>query len=144
MPTETSPAATKRINEMSVTELRLALIDIHATLYATYLSDGREHDNATGDAIGECFACHGISSPLLSETNTEDVKTEIEEAFVQSDAYAHFNAMGGTTDGIDVFYEHGQWFVRVTGDEDVGDESTTTFSVVDAEPGVDGLDFEEL
>lgn len=128
----------KRINEMSVTELRLALIDIHATLYATYLSDGREHDNATGDAIGECFACHGISSPLLSETNTEDVKEAVVAAFESTDAY---EALGGD---VEAFFEHEQWFVKVQTPHE--DRPEVNFSVVDAEPGVDGsgLDFEEL
>ncbi len=71
---------------------------------------------------------------LPSEQNTPEIKQEI-----QSVAEGHFDR---TEADLDVFFEHGHWWVRV----DPWSEEPRTYSVVDAEPGLldSEFDFEEV
>lgn len=77
---------------------------------------------------------------LKTETNTPEMRERIDAAFEVSPEYAAVIQ----ADTFESFFEHGQWWVRVevfAEDEDAG---TKTYSVVDAEPGIDGFDFEEV
>lgn len=72
---------------------------------------------------------------LNSEINTQRMEKRIRHAFLE---FLRANRSGWLRNPRDFFFEHGQWWARVLGDADV------TFSVVDAEPGYSGFDFEEV
>jgi hypothetical protein len=66
---------------------------------------------------------------LKTTINTPDMAERIQEAFDVSDFAFHDNA--------EVCYEHGQHYVNCSA-------CGAMWSVVDAEPGIDGFDFEEM
>lgn len=65
---------------------------------------------------------------LKTETNTPEMEERIKKAFQDSPLYTH---------GCDAAFEHGQWWVTCW-------NCGAAWSVVDAEPGIDGFDFEEV
>lgn len=69
---------------------------------------------------------------LKSEQNTNKMHEEIKNL-----AKGYFD-----TCELDIFFEHGQWWVRNWSDQ----YEDHTYSVVDADPGIEdsGLDFEEI
>lgn len=77
---------------------------------------------------------------LKCETNTQAVHDEIESLVIH-----HFDPED-TAESFGIFFEHGQWFVRIEFYPDYDDKPERLYSVVDAEPGIinSGFDFEEL
>jgi hypothetical protein len=68
---------------------------------------------------------------LISETNTAKAEGQIKKAFGLKTGYEYFPP------NTDLFFEQGQWWVVHT-------PSGRTWSVVDAVPGINGIDFEEI
>lgn len=97
-----------------------------------------EWDADTIDALAELLHEHDLV-PLKTETNTPEMQARIDAAFEDSPEYLDDD----NVEGYETFFEHGQWWARVFLSSDENDASTKTYSVVDAEPGIDGFDFEE-
>lgn len=125
----------QRLMRLTPEEMRAMLRSIFMELYPeNELADGYEWDSDTTEGIGETFSCMGLAPPLKTEQDTPDMREQVEAAFGSFRERAAFEEATPT----EVFFEHGQWWARFeTG------EGSRTFSVVDAEPGIDGFDFEE-
>jgi hypothetical protein len=71
---------------------------------------------------------------LQSTVNTRQVSVKVEKAFRRW----HINATGHRPQGMNTYFEHGQWWVTLL--------SGAAYSVVDAEGGdaVNGFSFEQV
>jgi len=127
----------QRVTNLSADEMRAMLRSIFMDLYPEG-ADTPEWDGETMDSVAETFWCMGFVPPLKTEQNTPEMRERIEAAFL---AYLD-TATGDDNLTTEVFFEHGQWWARCE-NEEREDSNERTFSVVDAEPGIDGFGFEE-
>lgn len=133
----------KRLAELTPDEMRLMLRSIYLELYPLddlELEDGEVFPRPDSQGgIAETFSAFGVAPPLKSTVDSAQMRELVEQAFTHHPASDSENI-----EGVDVFFEHGQWWVRVTLETDEDDRGTKTYSVVDAEPGIAGFDFEEI
>lgn len=133
----------QRVTNLSADEMRAMLRSIFMDLYPEGADTPEsEWDEETVDSVAETFWCMGLVPPLKTEQNTPEMRERIEAAFGTSDAFRLNHTADDGDDDFEAAFEHGQWFIQVTAP--ARDDVPTTYSVVDAEPGIDGFGFEEV
>ena len=135
----------QRLAALSPDDMRAMLRSIFMDFYPEGVDadEARERfDEETCESAAETFWCMGFKPPLKTEQNTEEMRERIEAAFGTSDAFRLNHTADDGDDDFAAAFEHGQWFIQVTAP--ARDDVPTTYSVVDAEPGIDGFGFEEV
>lgn len=137
---------TNKLDRLNLAQLRDLVNDIFDELYVEGPDTEWNPDNI--EAIANRLMQAGIPRPLWCETNNDEASDNINAAFAVSDHYLQHEDDEEVEDlGVDVFFEHGQWFVRLSLDLKEGverDQVTFTYSVNDTDKSPDEFSFEEL
>lgn len=136
----------QRVTNLSADEMRAMLRSIFMDFYPEG-ADEPEWDSETHENVTATFWCMGFKPPLKTEQNTPEMHERIEAAFEVSPFWADADAEDGVAanaESFELFFEHGQWWVRVELSADEDGKGTRTYSVVDQSPGIDGFGFEEV
>jgi hypothetical protein len=130
----------KQLAKMDVKQLRELITDIFNEVYIE--GPETEWNPDTIDAVARRLADAGLGPPLWCETNTDEARERIAQAFEASDEFAiHSDDDGAPLDDFEVVFEHGQWFVNVPVPHN--DDAPRSYSVSDASGKTD-FHFEAL
>jgi len=133
-----------KIAHLDLAQLRSLVAQVYDVLWEEGPDAAWSPDHT--EAVANVLAEAGLGPPLWCVMNTTEAKERITEAFNASDELERITNGNEFDAAVDVFFEHGQWWVRVELDVESGvvDRTTYTFSVADQSGSDSDFCFEEL